>query len=261
MPESRHPLAVAQMLALGIRLLLAAAALACVACTTAPVGTPLESKATATVPIITPGDTWTYQVRDGFTGLERGTQIFRVTEAGQDSIKVTVSLEGGLEESHVYDHDWNWLRRPGTNLPYPFTYEPAYQAFVFPLVPGKTWRERLVATDSRNGRRFPVWVDGAVLGWERIKVPAGEFDTIRVKRFVVFDYLDFPVRGRAETVEQEWYAPAVKQVVRRETSGMYARYSSAHDGPFLRTGGHGDGPPLMVPDDWLISELVSYSVR
>jgi hypothetical protein len=154
------------MLALGIRLLLAAAALACAACTTAPVGTPLESKATATVPIITPGDTWTYQVRDGFTGLERGTQIFRVTEAGQDSIKVTVSLEGGLEESHVYDHDWNWLRRPGTNLPYPFTYEPAYQAFVFPLVPGKTWSDWLRPTPGTDGDSRCGWTAPCSVGSE-----------------------------------------------------------------------------------------------
>jgi hypothetical protein len=261
MPESRHPLAVAQPLELGIRILLFAAVLACAACTTAPVGTPLESKATATVPIVTSGDTWTYRVRDGFTGLERGGQIFRVTETGRDRINVTVSFEGGLDEVHVYDHDWNWVRRPGTNLPFQFTYDPPYQAFVFPLDPGKTWRERLTATDARNGHRFPVWVDGAVLGWEKIKVPAGEFDAVRIKRIVVFDYLDFPVRGRSETVEQEWYAPAVKQVVRRETSGMYARYSGAPHGPFLLTGGRGGGRPLMVVDDWLISELMSYTVR
>lgn len=261
MPESRHTLAVPQPLALGVRFFLAAAVLACAACTTAPVGTPLESKATAAAPTVAPGDTWTYRVRDGFTGLERGTQTFRVTEAGQGSINATVSFEGGLQEFHVYDQNWNWLQRPGTNLPFTFTYQPAYQAFAFPLTPGKTWRERLVATDPRNGRRFNVWLDCAALGWERIRVPAGEFDAIRVKRFVVFDYLDFPVRGRAETIEQEWYAPAVKQVVRRETSGMYARYYGAYDGPFLRAGEQGNGRPLMVVDDWLISELASYNVR
>jgi hypothetical protein len=43
---------------------------------------------------------------------------------------------------------------------------------------------------------------------------------------------------------------------------MYLRYSGANDGPFLRaSSGRGDGGPLMVVDDWLISELVSYSVR
>lgn len=261
MPERIYQLAVAQPLAHSIRLLLAAAALACAACTTAPVGTPLESKATATVPTVAPGDTWTYRVRDGFTGLERGNQVFRVTEVGQDRINVTVE-KGGPDEAHVYDRDWNWLKRPGTNLPYPFTYEPSYQAFAFPLAPGKTWRERLIATDARDGRRFNVWLDCAALGWEKVRVPAGEFDAIKIRRFVVFDYSDYTSRGRAETVEQEWYAPAVKQVVRRETSGMYLNYLAAGNGPFLRTaGGQDDGGPRMVPDDWLISELVSYSVR
>jgi hypothetical protein len=262
MPECRRSNPFSQLSALGIRLFVAAAALACAACATVPVGTPLESNATAAAPGVTPGDTWTYRVRDGFTGLERGTRIFRVTGAGGERINVTVS-EGGLDEDHVYDSGWNWLQRPGTNLPFMFTYSPAYQAFAFPLTPGKTWRERLVATSVKDGRRFPVSVDGSVLGWEKVRVPAGEFDAIRVRRIVYFDYFEMMVRGQAQTIEHEWYAPAVKQIVRRETSGMYLSYMySQRESPFVRTGGQDDGGgPRMVPDDWLISELVSYSVR
>ena len=112
--------------------------------------------------------------------------------------------------------------------------------------------------------RFPVWIDGVVLGWERIKVPAGEFDALRVKRTVFFDYYDYTTRGRSEIVEYEWYAPAVKQAVRREGSAIYYSllYGGRGSNGFLRAGmfneggGHG-----FVKDDYLISELTAYSVR
>src|SRR4030095_4203792 len=145
------------------RLLAAAVAAAGVACTTAPPGTaPLQSTATVPAPAVTTGDSWTYRVRDGYTGLERGTQTLRVTESGKDRMVVAVSgANVAGEELHVYDREWGWLRRPAMSLP-TFDYQPSYQAFAFPLAPGKTWRERLVATDPRNQRRFPAWLDERV---------------------------------------------------------------------------------------------------
>jgi hypothetical protein len=207
------------------------------------------------------GDTWTYQVRDGYTGLERGTRTIHVTAVGQARINATVE-EGSLQQVRVYDLNWNWVEGPSTNLPYVFTYQPPYEALAFPLVPGKKWHERLVATAVKDGRHFPVSVDGTVVGWEKVRVPAGEFDAIRVRRIVYFDYVEMMVRGQARTIEEEWYAPAVKQLVRRETSGMYLSWIySQRESPFVRTGNDDGGVPRMVPDDWFISELVSYSVR
>jgi hypothetical protein len=243
--------------------LAAAAAAACAACALSPVSTPLQSNTAVPLPAVAAGDTWTYQVRDAFTGLERGSQQYRVTEAGDDRIRVTVSRDGaGKDESEVYDRAWNWLKHPAANLQ-SFDYSPAYPAFAFPLVPGKTWRVRLTATDPVNGGRFPVTVEGVVVGWERIKVPAGEFDAIKVKRVVFFDYLQPNVRGRSEIVEHEWFAPAVKQSVRREASAWYLSYLyGGGSGGFIRAATRdGGGGPSFVRDDWLVSELVNYSVR
>jgi len=122
-----------------------------------------------------------------------------------------------------------------------------------------------MATDPADGRRFPVWIDGAVLGWERVKVPAGEFDTLKIQRNVYFDYWEHAVRDRSKIRELEWYAPAVKQSVRREASSQYLSYL-ADDGTgrpgFVRVkGGKDDGGGGYVQDDWLIYELVEYSVR
>jgi hypothetical protein len=244
-------------------LLFAALSAAVTACAPLPAGTPLQSNASTAAPVVAVGDSWTYHVRDGFNGLERGTQRYRVVEVAGDRIGMTVAREGGGEESQIYDRGWNWLKHPATNLQN-FDYSPAYPAFAFPLAPGTTWRARLTATDPVDGRRFPLTIDGVVLGWERIKVPAGEFDAIKVKRTVFFDYFESQVRGRSEILEYEWYAPAVKQAVRREASAMYLSFLYGDMGSHasLRAVPRGnDGGPRFVRDDWLISELVAYSVR
>ncbi len=218
--------------------------------------------ATVAAPEIRVGDSWTYRVRDGYTGIERGDQSYRVTDANTDRIGVAVSGGGRLDETYIYNREWNWLRRPATNLQ-SFDYSPAYQAFAFPLAPGKTWHARLIATDPVDGRRFPVSIDGTVLGWERVKVPAGEFNALKIKRAVYIDYWELTVRGRSEILEYEWYAPAVRQIVRREDSSQYLSYlygGRRYPGYVYASKGD-NGGPRFVRDDWLVYELVSYSVR
>jgi hypothetical protein len=201
-------------------------------------------------------------VRDGFTDLPRPGESYRVTEVAGDRVAVTVSHENGRDEIQVYDRQWNWLTHPATNLQ-SFVYNPPYPAFAFPLAAGRTWSARLMAADPATGRRFPMTVDGTVLGWERLKVPAGEFDVLKVRRVVFFDYYEANVRGRSEIVETEWYAPAVGQSVRRESSARFLSYMyGENDSGLIRVrGGRDGGGPRFVPDDWLIFELTDYSPR
>ena len=210
----------------------------------------MQSSATAAAPALAIGDNWTYRVRDGYTGLARPGQRLRVTEADSDRVRVAASFSGGQDETQVFDREWNWVSRPATNLQ-SFEYSPAYRALSFPLAVGKTWRAKATATDPRDGRRFPVWIEGTVQGWEKIKVPAGEFEALKIRRMVFIDYWEYTTRGRSEIVEYEWYAPAVKQAVRREDRSQHLSYQYSDD----------EGGPTWVRDDWLIAELESYSVR
>ncbi len=213
-------------------------------------------------PQVAIGDAWTYRVHDGFTRIPRGDQRHQVTTVGADRIEVTGPVERS-DGIQLYDREWNWLKRPATNLQ-TFEYSPAYPAFAFPLAPGKRWHSRVTATDPADGRRFPVWINGAVLGWERVKVPAGEFDALKIERIVYMEYYEYAVRGRSVIREYEWYAPAVKQSVRRETSSRYLSYlaGGASDSGFVRVrSGRDDSGPRYVQDDWLVYELASHSVR
>ena len=209
------------------------------------------------------GNDWRYSVHDGFTTLPRGTVEYRVSAVQGDTVTVEVR-NNGLESTELYARDGNWLRRPAPNL-HTFTYSPAYPAFAFPLAPGKTWNARVVATDPADGQHFRVTIQATVLGWEKIKVPAGEFYTLKVQRVVYIDYFQPNVRGPSVATEIEWYAPALKQAAKRETSGRYFTYlAGTTDTGFLRVGGDGPsdgGGPRYVDDDWLVYELVSHSVR
>lgn len=79
-------------------------------------------------------------------------------------------------------------------------------------------------TYKRDDEFFPLrWqtrVDA--LGWERIRVPAGEYLTLRVQRRIWFDH---PERWRVNNTRTEtlWFAPALGFWVRREWTGEYLR--------------------------------------
>jgi hypothetical protein len=202
------------------------------------------------------GDTWRYAVRDAFTNLPRGELEYRVTRVEGDTVTVE-ARSGDRVTTELYTRSGNWLRRPATNMQ-EFSYNPPYEALAFPLMPGKKWKARSVATDPADGRSFPVRIDGAVLGWERIRVPAGEFDALKVRRYVFLDYWRSKVRGQSIIREDEWYAPSLGKIAKRETTSRYldGRFALADDGIVL-TRDRGDDGPRYVQDDWLIYELVS----
>jgi hypothetical protein len=232
-------------------------------CATAPLSQepPAGMPASVPSPSIAAGDSWTYRVRDGFTGLPRDDQRHQVTRVGGDRIEVAGTVERG-DGSQVYDRDWNWLRRPATDLQ-TFEYSPAYQAFSFPLTPGKRWTSEATATDPRDGRRFPVRIEGRVLGWERVRVPAGEFDALKIERRVFIGYWEYTRRGHSEIHEIDWYAPSVKWAVKREAMAVIFSYTgiAANDSGFIRVERSEGGGPRYVKDDWFVYELANFTVR
>ena len=231
---------------------------------------PPNMPAAVKAPELRPGGYWRFAVSDGFTRLPRGTVDYRVDTIDGDIVTVQVKSDAG-ESTEVYTRNWNWLQRPATNLQ-DFAYSPAYRAFDFPLSAGKKWTFRGTARDPADGRTFPVGIEGEVLGWERVKVPAGEFETLKVRRHVHLDYFLQGVRGQSLITETDWYAPALNQVARRETTSRYLRLADAAPMfvPVRGSGGRGGGRsrdgdgdrlPRYEQDDWLVYELVEHGRR
>lgn len=232
------------------RLLSLSALLLCAGCAsslpqTPPAGIPAQVAA----PDIRTGDDWKYSLHDGYTKLPRGMLEYRVIAVQGETVTVQLRHEG-RDSTERYTRDWNWRERPMTNLQN-FRYEPAYPALPFPLEAGKSWRAYVKATDPATGRVNRVRIDGAVLGWERVKVPAGEFDALKVRRLV---YAGNPDHFLSEEyiTEFDWYAPSVGGIVKHASrSGHYDRRIGCDDRACSQ----------WVSNDWNAVELMSHSRR
>jgi hypothetical protein len=84
-----------------------------------------------------------------------------------------------------------------------------------------------------------------VVGTERIRVPAGEFDTVKIKRSVYAGDAEYNLRETTIS-EMDWFAPALGRSVRVTRNSGYLDLSA---GRFSR----------VVRGDWNIYELVSAS--
>ncbi len=196
------------------------------------------------------GETYVYLVSNGYSKEPRGQISYRVERVDTDRTAVSVTPDSpalGQAYNVIYTHEGNWLRHPVTNHDQPVIYEfaQAYPAYAFPLDPGKSWSVRVNATNPATGKTSSVRVDGTVLGTERIRVPAGEFDTIRIRRLVYAGDFDGFLR-ETNIADIEWYAPALGRAVRSESNSEWKDLS--------RCGRAGCQP---FRGDWNIYELVA----
>ena len=166
------------------------------------------------------GDTVVYRLINGYNQQVRGHLENRVDKVDASGVTVTVtpdSPHAGSGVTKLFTRDGNWLRHPveshGAKVMYKFA--TPYPAYVYPLEPGQSWSVRVRASVAGETRTRSVRIDGKVLLAERIRVPAGEFDTLKIRRLV---YPGDPNYDQMETqiIEFEWYAPALKRAVRLE---------------------------------------------
>lgn len=220
------------------------------ACASPPAYVPKDAPASLPAAQVKLGDYWEYAVRDGYTGIPRGIYRYEVVRSDSSGVAVQVTHEGLLFDTLVYAPGWN-----GRELPLPntqrFRYEPALTAYAYPLAPGKTWREVVRATDVATGATYNTHLYGKVVGWERISVPAGVFDALRIQR-EVFAGNSSGRRTQEEIRETEWYVPSVGRSVRNQSTSEHFDNS--------RGGGDGGGEyPMRIRGDFLIAELTAFS--
>lgn len=184
------------------------------------------------------GDTYVYVEVNAYNNEVIGRIRERVEKVEPD--RVTVSIEpdsaaAGLARTEVLTRDGNWLQHPVVSRDQRLEYHFAapYPAYVFPLDPGKTWSRRVEAKVPGDARSRSVRVDGEVLGTERIRVPAGEFDTVRIRRAVYPGDADGTLSETTIT-EYEWYAPALGRAVRATRESMYLNTSASSSGQVHR---------------------------
>ena len=164
-------------------------------------------------PALAIGDTWTYRVTDGTTGLEINEHRDTIVDIAGDAIWVERTVlhtpnsdRPGKPTRWATDSSW-----AGVN--------PArigdYFLFKFPMAVGKTWDSEFTVKykDGRESHRHN-WAE--VESLEAVTVPAGTFDALKVVHTerLVENFSDGVLNRRVKDIY--WYDPKVMRHVRRE---------------------------------------------
>jgi hypothetical protein len=181
---------------------------------------PSEGQPVAQAPQLKVGDSWTYRVTNGFNNLPRGDWSWKITAI--DGARIETRISDGNNPNRfgaVYEGPWNIISRAlpdGSN----YAFSPPLISFNFPLSPGQNWSQNTAATELATGKVFNWRITTKVYGWERVKTPAGEFNALKIVRYLNLSD-DNWWRMETRLIESDWYAPEVKAIVRRETQGEY----------------------------------------
>ena len=114
------------------------------------------------------------------------------------------------------------LTRELNVLESPHTLESNPGLLRFPLEVGKRWRYETDWLFKPKGSRGRSSVDVAVVAFEKIRVPAGEFDAFRLaSREALSGTSPIGSQYAGETTRTYWYAPAARAIVKMETRNPY----------------------------------------
>lgn len=157
-------------------------------------------------PTLKVGDEWVYSIRN--TQYAKPATTFSVKVVALADNRITVNWENkdvGTSGVDVFDMNLSLLD------PY------VYKMFDFPLSIGKTWSFEYNSSEGTS--RWHNKVAGKIVSLEKVTVPAGTFDTVKV--VLIRDYVGSGIGGSSWTgtvTDTWWYAPQTKSFVKRTFS-------------------------------------------
>jgi hypothetical protein len=191
-------------------------------------------------PRVRVGDRWRYQRINRYNGLSTGVLTMRVASVAPQLVVRVTDETGAALPDEVYDRPWRVLQEPHYDLVQVFA-QPQ------PVLPARL--EAGAQASTRNDYRVAgldrplFWTEDIhAVAWERVHVPAGDFDALRIRRAVWCQHMDWS-RSMTRRTETLWYAPSVNRWVQREWTGEY------------RAGGRG----AVFREDWVAWRLLDYT--
>lgn len=194
-----------------------------------------------------------YRTRNGYNGELRAPAVRRFDPNGSRLEGMAYEEAGnagfGRPVALLVAQQFNaggnlvaWERADGSRT----TFDPPLRTLPFPLIPGQSIRQDVLARVDGELRPRRVVMIVRIGGWETVDAPAGRFRALRVTRDLWLGDFDF---HRTETHRQEidWYSPDAGAVVR-------ASEDSGHQDLMMGRSRFGGGPPARR-GDWLIRDL------
>ena len=184
-----------------------------------PAAVPAPAGAESIVPpVLRVGDQWRYRLTNLYNRSTIGETTVQVV-ATSPEIRLRLDAGGGvapLEER--YADAWSVLVDASFDAPMVFD-------AAVPMVPAglraSSGRRTVTRYRSERANQPLAWEQRLdAIGWERVQVPAGGFDALRIERNIRLEHPDFFKLG-AERNETLWYAPQVGRWVAREWTGSY----------------------------------------
>lgn len=170
-----------------------------------------DEHAPAPAPTPAVGDSWTYQYTDMWKGAKGNVNRMEVTAVDNASVQVDIrrAASGALLSKQRFSPEMNPIDRGAMH------FDPSFTRYAFPLTPGKEWSTEAIGDNPKVGRHWRYHIKGKVLGWEKIKVPAGEFDAIKVEVSAIYrgEETGSP-GGSGQLTETLWYVPEVNSFVK-----------------------------------------------
>ncbi len=167
-------------------------------------------------PSIKVGDTWTYNRIDGWQKTKDFTTVLVVTVVTDGEIR-TESMRTDNGEMTIGTRNKELNRRRTETGDRKFEWDPYYPSYVFPLEIGKSWEKEVTFTRNFDDRKVVAQLRGEVIGREKVSVPAGSFDALKIVVKGSYNGSMGSVWGgrwSGQQSETTWYAPEVKNFVK-----------------------------------------------
>ncbi len=164
-------------------------------------------------PVVVVGDSWTYQYIDVWKNEPGNVNRMEVTSVNENGIDADIKRAAtGVVFSHQrFSREMNPIDRGKMH------FAPAFGRFSFPLDVGKQWSSETTGENPSQGKHWRYRVDGKALGWEKIKVKAGEFDALKIEVTAFYQGQETGSQGGSGRLSETlWYAPEVKNFVKME---------------------------------------------
>ncbi|MYM23127.1 hypothetical protein GTP46_10770 [Duganella sp. FT135W] len=177
-------------------------------CALAQAGTSRES-----VPLPTPaiGDSWTYQYTDVWKGAKGNINRVEVAAIDEAGVHVDVrrAASGALLTQQLFSPEMNPVDRGAMH------FAPSFARYAFPLAPGKEWSSDVTGNNPKQGKNWRYHIKGKVLDWEKVKVPAGEFEALKIVVEATYGAEDtFTKNGSGQLTETVWFVPELNNFVK-----------------------------------------------
>jgi hypothetical protein len=158
----------------------------------------------------TPGDRWTYDVKDEISGTLKLTRTDMITDVSKDEITVRSEVAGtGRSGNIIYDRSWDVVRSG------PFKYMPNDGTGIrLPLTLGGQWKFTIDVVNTRNGLTFRRTGSSKVTGRESVTTKAGTFDSFVIETDFTGKNVQDPTLVN-QTSWRTWFAPSIDHWVKR----------------------------------------------